>query len=86
MEDKTMSDKINQWLYELEQFASSGELLISNSKSEHFSNVVEIMKLVGAERQGSKNITGSDGIIYLVDIYNLPSGSKVFAGFKNPYI
>lgn len=69
-------------LDELEGCAREGRTIISASLEEHFGRIVATMDRVGAVRQGSQQVRGADGTRYVVDLYRLPSGATVKAGYR----
>ncbi|MBA3036549.1 MAG: ankyrin repeat domain-containing protein [Desulfobacterium sp.] len=83
MTDDIVGMTAEQLLQQLEQFAREGLPIISNSKKEHFANIVEIMDFVGATRHGSQGQQGTDGRYYIFDNYTLPNGAKVKAGYED---
>jgi len=57
-------------------------VILSPSMGDHFENIVRQMDADGATRRGSKEITGPSGENVIVDIYDLPNGKTVLAGYK----
>jgi Tfp pilus assembly protein PilF len=73
--------RINRIINELEKLANENNgIIISATKEIHFSKIVRQMKQIGAKRHGSKNEMGN-----ILDIYTLPNGTKIYAGYKNMF-
>lgn len=74
-------DAERKLLEDLERSAREGQTVISESLEVHFGKIVAAMDRVGAVRLGSQQIQGADGRRYVVDIYRLPGGATVKAGY-----
>ncbi len=74
---------VEQLLQQLDEIARTGQPIFSKSQGEHFANIVPVMNLVGATRQGSQAVRGSDGKSYILDLYTLPGGLELKAGYPD---
>ncbi|MCX6278008.1 MAG: hypothetical protein NT004_07910 [Bacteroidetes bacterium] len=79
-----MEDSLKQRLQTLLQREKNG-LILSTSMMEHFKEVVEIMDAIGAQRQGSAKVKDQNGKNCIADIYILPNGRKIQAGYPDMF-
>jgi ankyrin repeat protein len=85
-EQKEVADNSspNDRMAALESLAKNG-LIVSTSRREHFANIVREMDALGATRSGSRVTTSPDGLPIIVDIYVLPNGKTLLAGYPNTH-
>jgi tetratricopeptide (TPR) repeat protein len=79
-EDLTKSELISK----LEALASMNKgQIISPSQKVHFSTIVQDMNRVGAIRHGSREDWGINGRRCIFDVYSLPNGREILAGYPS---
>ena len=69
---------------EIEALVKDG-MIISNSIIEHFAEIVTSMEAIGAQRRGSRPIRDELGRNLIADVYVLPNGRTILAGYQNPF-
>jgi len=65
---------------EIISLAKNGTIY-SKSKEIHFKSIVPAMNAIGAHRQGARPMI-VNGVMALVDIYVLPGGTTIAAGYS----
>lgn len=66
------------------QAARNNGKIISSSQKEHFATTVQIMKKIGAERQGSRQEPiPMSRKVWILDVYKLPNGHIIKAGYES---
>jgi hypothetical protein len=79
IEITALADRIVVQLMRLQD----GQVYISESKDHHFAEIVPRMDRLGASRCGSKNVEVEGNVMVLVDIYDMPNGRTILAGYQN---
>lgn len=79
---KTSAPSLADRVAALEGRARNG-LIVSESLGDHFANIVREMEAIGATRNGSRGMASPEGTPLVVDIYVLPSGKTLLAGYPS---
>lgn len=61
-----------------------GDFIRSPSSNAHFRDVVPAFDALGANRHGSRQILTPEGDPFMVDVYGLPDGREILAGYMDP--
>lgn len=75
-EERVMKDLVDR--------AGADRMILCPSKDEYFRTVDRAMYSVGVDRQGVGRVVMVSGRKYIIDVWVLPSGTTINAGYPAP--